>query len=255
MAGTCQTFFLAADRGPRSGRLRAGPPPRTKMLLLRRSARSARVACRPLCTSAPGGSGPLLPQWGSFGKSQEQILALEAELRADGAKAVALQIQVAELAQRTLAMLTQPFQYFGDPEWRTQWLEGSREPRERYARIHNRMLDGCESAYEALLAEFTSEEPEFDLYVKSGALDPELARYLSDAAEKYRSAGRRPVIDVARVNAQVRVRAREGGERTWGDAEERERDGGSEGEGVREREAERGRAGERGGEKGGKAGG
>ena len=172
------------------------------MLLLRRArtARTARACRRGLCATS---RGPLLPQWGSFGKTQEQVLTLEAQIREDGQKQLQLQIQMAEMAQRAMAMVTQPFQYFGDAEWRKEWIESSREPRERYAQIHDRLLDGCEAAYEAIVDEFTSEEPDFDLYVKSGALDPELARFLSDAAAKYRNCGQRPAIDVARVSAQV----------------------------------------------------
>lgn len=170
-------------------------------MLLNRSVRSGSARARGLCSAL--GSGPLLPQWGRFGKTQEQIAQLEEEMRKTHAKQQELTMQAAEMAQRTLAMVTRPFQYFTDPDFMKEWIDGSKEDRERHAQMHERLLEGCEVAYRALVQEFTSPQPEFDLYVKSGALDPELARYLSDAVGKYRDCGRRPVIDVESVTSKV----------------------------------------------------
>ena len=155
---------------------------------------------RRLCTTA---REPLLPRWGSFGKTPEQIATLEAALREDGEKLAALQLHFAELGVKLIGMVKRPYQWFSDPEWRAGWLESSREPRQRYSRINDALLDGCEVAYEAITKEFCSTSPDFQLYVESGALQPEVAQFLSEAAEKYRVAGRQPLIETVRVNPQV----------------------------------------------------
>ena len=90
-----------------------------------------------------------------------------------------------------------------DPEWRSGWLDTVAEPLERYSRINDRLLDGCESAYTAIADEFHSDAPDWEALVESGALEPELAIMLQEAREKWTAAGRRPEISVGRVNGQV----------------------------------------------------
>ena len=73
------------------------------------------VCRRGVCTSGgvartPSASSrsPRLPIWGSFGRSSEEISRLEAAVRASGDKQVALTKGLAELGQRTFAMLLAP---------------------------------------------------------------------------------------------------------------------------------------------------
>ena len=96
----------------------------------------------------------------------------------------------------------EPVLHSGDPDWRNGWLETVSEPLERYSRINEHLLHGCEEAYTAIADEFHSDQPDFEKFVDSGALDPELARFLDDAIAKYRTAGYRPVLEHGRVNGE-----------------------------------------------------
>ena len=77
------------------------------------------------------------------------------------------------------------------------------EPLERYARVNDRLLDGCESAYTAIADEFHADAPDFQSFVEAGAIEPELAALLDESHQKWLAAGRRPKLHVGRVNAQV----------------------------------------------------
>ena len=146
---------------------------------------------------------PLLPRWGSWGKTSAQIAELEARVREDGVRQAAVSRHLAEWGLKVSAMVTRPVQWFGDPEWRAGWLETAAEPLERYSRINDRLLDGCEVAYRVIASEFHAEQPNFEQFVQSGALEPELAAFLEEALAKYSEAGRRPVLEQQRVNGQV----------------------------------------------------
>lgn len=83
-------------------------------------------------------------------------------------------------------------------------MENADEQLERYSRLNDRMLDGCEAAYEAIATEWHADSPDFDKFVESGALDAQLALLLKESLAKYTAAGRRPIIELGRVNSQVR---------------------------------------------------
>ena len=57
-----------------------------------------------------------------------------------------------------------------DPEWRSGFVDTMSEPLERYARINDRLLDGCEGAYTAIADEFHADTPDWEQFVASGAL-------------------------------------------------------------------------------------
>ena len=90
-----------------------------------------------------------------------------------------------------------------DPDWRTGWLDTMAEPLDRYSRVNDRLLDGCEGAFTAISDEFHSEAPDWTALVDSGALEPALAAMLEESHAKWIAAGRLPTVDVGRVNAQV----------------------------------------------------
>ena len=146
---------------------------------------------------------PLLPRWGSFGKTSAQLSDLVERITEDGARQSAIQRELAEVGLKVSAMVMRPVQWFGDPEWRTGWIETAREPLDRYSRVNDRLLDGCEEAYSAIASEFHAENPDFQRFVESGALEPELATFLEEALAKYAAAGRRPMIEFGRCNGQV----------------------------------------------------
>ena len=137
-------------------------------------------------------SAPLLPRWGSFGKDASQIDGFIETVREEGAQHVKLTRELAERGLRLYMMLTRPHLWFSDAEWRKGWLEQASEPMDRYARINYELMEGCEFAYRALAEEFCRAEPDFEAFVESGALDPELASYLAEAVAKHHAAGRRP---------------------------------------------------------------
>ena len=158
---------------------------------------------RALCTASA--RTPLLPQWGSFGRSSEEISDLVEQVKADGEHQATISKELAEFGLKLTGMLSRPIQWFSDPEWRDGWIETAREPLERYSRINDRLLDGCEEAYAAIAAEFHAEDPNFQQYVDSGALDPQLAMLLEESLAKYAAVGRRPVLEQGRCNAQVLI--------------------------------------------------
>ena len=116
------------------------------------------------------------------------------------ARVVVAARELAERGLRLYMMLTRPHLWFSDAEWRKGWLEQASEPMDRYARINYELMEGCEFAYRALAEEFCRAEPDFEAFVESGALDPELASYLAEAVAKHHAAGRRPTLDVSRVS-------------------------------------------------------
>ena len=170
---------------------------RTSCSLLRR---------RALCTAASSSSSSSsdsLMRWGSFGATEEQIEEMVERVSKDGEHQARLTAQLAEIGLKLHAMLTRPAQWFGDAEWRKGWMEQMSEPMERYSRINDRLLDGCEHAYQAVAEEFCSPEPDFEAFVESGALEPQLAAFLQTAATKHRPAGQTVALDISRVNGQV----------------------------------------------------
>ena len=173
---------------------------RTSRSLLRR---------RALCTTASSSgsssssSDPTLTRWGSFGATAEQIGEMVERVSKDGEHQARLTGQLAEVGLKLHAMLTRPMQWFGDAEWRKGWMEQMAEPMERYSRINDRLLDGCEHAYQAVAEEFCSPEPDFEAFVQSGAVDPQLAAFLQTAATEHRPAGQALALDISRVNAKV----------------------------------------------------
>lgn len=183
---------------------------------------------RALCTSA---RGPLLPKWGFFGKTSEDLAKLEQAVREDGNRQAAVVRQLAVVGLKAQAMITQPMRYFrcesgvrrgptcfpassshtchlrdslshtpsspsacSDAEWRQGWMESLAEPLERYSRINDRLLDGCEAAYTAIADEFHADAPDWQPLVESGAIEPELVTLLEEARAKWTAAGcgRRP---------------------------------------------------------------
>ena len=74
----------------------------------RRSVLSLRCWRHPITST-----GPLLPKWGSFGKSADEIAKLEERIRDDGDKQAAITRQLAELGLRAQAMVVRPMQWFG----------------------------------------------------------------------------------------------------------------------------------------------
>jgi hypothetical protein len=167
---------------------------------------AATRAQRLLCT-ATGNSEhePLLPRWGSFGKSEEEIATLVEQVQEDGEHTVAVTRAFAELGLKMQAMLTQPMSWFGNADFRAGWLETAAEPLERYSRVNERLLDGCEEAYYAIATEFHRAQPDLSLFIESGAIEPELATMLEEALQKYAAAGRRPALELGRANGQVRM--------------------------------------------------
>ena len=127
------------------------------------------------------------------------------QVKADGEHQATISKELAEFGLKLTGMLSRPIQWFSDPEWRDGWIETAREPLERYSRINDRLLDGCEEAYAAIAAEFHAEDPNFQQYVDSGALDPQLAMLLEESLAKYAAVGRRPVLEQGRCNAQVLI--------------------------------------------------
>ena len=178
------------------------------MLLRRTASARLRNSTRALRSTRIGGlralsSAPLLPRWGSFGKDASQIDGFIETVREEGAQHVKLTRELAERGLRLYMMLTRPHLWFSDAEWRKGWLEQASEPMDRYARINYELMEGCEFAYRALAEEFCRAEPDFEAFVESGALDPELASYLAEAVAKHHAAGRRPTLDVSRVSGEV----------------------------------------------------
>ena len=90
-------------------------------------------------------------------------------------------IEAVPTASFNIAVRLRPFDFakepfdlaihYGDPVW----AGAVAEPLERYSRINDRLLDGCESAYTAIADEFHSDAPDWEALVESGALEPELA--------------------------------------------------------------------------------
>ena len=153
-------------------------------------------------TSA-GSSGPALTQWGSLGATAEELDQIEEMARQDGENQAQLTLQLAEMGLKMYAMCTRPREWFGDAEWRAEFVEQMREPMTTYARVNHRLLDGCEDAYRGVAEEFCAAEPNFDALVESGAMAPQLAALLQAAATEARSAGQRATVDVSRVNGEV----------------------------------------------------
>ena len=77
------------------------------------------------------------------------------------------------------------------------------EPLEQYSRVNDQLLDGCEAAYTAIADEFHSASPDWNALVDAGAIDAALATHLEEARGKWAAAGRRPMLETGRVNAQV----------------------------------------------------
>ena len=78
---------------------------------MRRASIISSLRARQLCSTAS--TGPLLPKWGSFGKSADEIAKLEERIRDDGDKQAAITRQLAELGLRAQAMVVRPMQWFG----------------------------------------------------------------------------------------------------------------------------------------------
>ena len=78
---------------------------------MRRASIISSLRARQLCSTAS--TGPLLPKWGSFGKSADEIAKLEERIRDDGDKQAAITRQLAELGLRAQAMVMRPMQWFG----------------------------------------------------------------------------------------------------------------------------------------------
>ena len=95
-------------------------------------------------TSA-GSSGPALTRWGSFGATGGELDEIEEMVRQDGENQAKLTMQLAEMGLKMYAMLTRPREWFGDAEWRTEYVEQMREPMAQYSRVNERLLDGCEA--------------------------------------------------------------------------------------------------------------
>ena len=72
--------------------------------------RSATAARRLLCTARP--SEPLLPKWGSFGKTLDDVDKLVDNVKEDGDRQAAVTRQLAEMALKIQAMVTRPVQWF-----------------------------------------------------------------------------------------------------------------------------------------------
>ena len=98
---------------------------------------------RALCTSA-GSAGPALTRWGSFGATSGELDEIEGMVRQDSEHQAKITMQLAEIGLKMYAMLTRPREYFGDAEWRTEYVEQMREPMSQYSRVNDRLLDGCE---------------------------------------------------------------------------------------------------------------
>ena len=194
------------------GWYRAGSPDceecqqrRIIMLCQRRNIMLRRLPAAPLrrglCGTAAHSHG--LPKWGAFGKSAAQIEELEDRLRRDGERQVQVTKEMASLGIRLQAMITQPFKYFNDSEWRAGWLEAAEEPLLRFSRINEKLLDGCEQAYKAIATEFHADKPDFEQFVQSEAIEPGLAALLERTLSDYASIGRKPTLEMGRVNGQV----------------------------------------------------
>ena len=97
-------------------------------------------------------------QVGSFGRSAEDIATMEERVRIDGERQVAVTRAIAELGLRFQTMVTKPLSWM-DAEFRSGWMDNVSEPLDRYSRIQESMLDGCEAAYHAVASEFHRENP------------------------------------------------------------------------------------------------
>jgi hypothetical protein len=183
--------------------------PCTSMLRACRLRHVARVSLRGSLRGrahgmSAGSSGPekeawSAPRWGSFGATSGELDEIEAMVRQDGENQAKLTMQLAEMGLKMYAMLTRPREWFGDAEWRTEYVEQMREPMAQYSRVNERLLDGCEDAYLGVVEEFCAAEPNFEGLVASGAMAPQLAALLQAAA----TAGERAMVDVSRVNGEV----------------------------------------------------
>ena len=95
--------------------------------------------------TSPGSSGPALTRWGSFGATGGELDEIEEMVRQDGENQAKLTMQLAEMGLKMYAMLTRPREWFGDAEWRSEYVEQMREPMAQYSRVNERLLDGCEA--------------------------------------------------------------------------------------------------------------
>ena len=173
------------------------------MLIRRFPAAAGRAVRRRLCTASSSAELPELSRWGSFGKSAAQVETLEQAIRQDGERQVAITKEIAAIGIKFQAMLTRPVQYFTDAEWREGWLAAADEPLLRFSRLNEKLLDGCEAAYEAVAAEFHADEPDIEQFVRSGAIDPKLAAVMERTLAEYAAAGLKPTLETGRINAQV----------------------------------------------------
>ena len=125
-------------------------------MLLRRAAGAggALRTTRSLCAAASSSGASPLSRWGSFGSTEEQIEEMVERVKQDGAQHARIMAQLAEIGFKMHASLTRPQQWFGDPEWRKSWIDQMSEPIEHYSRINDRLMDGCEHAYQAVADEF-----------------------------------------------------------------------------------------------------
>ena len=81
------------------------------VLRLRRCPITRAPPARQMC-SASSVREPLLPKWGFFGKTSQEISQLEQSVRADGDRQAAVTRQLAEMALRAQTMITRPVQWF-----------------------------------------------------------------------------------------------------------------------------------------------
>lgn len=135
--------------------------------------------------------------WGSWGKNTDEIAQLVTKAREVGEANHQFARGISEIAARTTMRFRR---LFGAQEAEVERMS---EDLDGFTRLNVRMLDGCEYAYEALAAEWVKAAPNFESFVKSGALDSALAAHLQEAAEKHAAAGQRPTLAVERVNAEV----------------------------------------------------
>ena len=169
--------------------------------LLSGGAAVGRRAGAPRRTFSASASAPLLPRWGSFGKTEEEVLELEAKVRAAGEAQVAVTREFAELTSRYLlraALLFQPHKWFTKSAW-SEVPAGLGDRLERYARVNDQLLDGCDYAYKAVLAEFCRDGADFRELIEANALSDEMATLLKESVSKYRDAGMRPSVTLQRV--------------------------------------------------------
>jgi len=67
------------------------------------------------------------------------------------------------------------------------------------------LLIGAEYAYEQVAAEWTAKDPDFDGFVRSGAMGSRMGALLAESAAKYKANKLRPSLITTRVAAQVRL--------------------------------------------------